>query len=178
MLHCSVRRILQSLGVAFLLCLTFATTTIPSYAASKITTQKPSATCHQLLVYLHGNAPATSKCLDQTHTGVIQNTTTDNGCTSYDLKIYSDPNYQGSMICFIGTGFVNMTQYWLFWPVTWNDQASSFYGGCTTGTFYTNTNGWGQTQNFGQYAGEGNFDGQNGDLPDNTLSSISIATSC
>ncbi|GHO70493.1 hypothetical protein KSC_093850 [Ktedonobacter sp. SOSP1-52] len=112
--------------------------------------------------------------------------TTDNVCSTYTgaLKIYSDANYEGSMICFIGTGWADMTQYWIFWPGNWNDQASSFYGGCNSGTFYQNVNtsthtGWGNSQNFsGVYSGEGNFDGLNGHLPNDSLSAIYISSSC
>ncbi|GHO47042.1 hypothetical protein KSX_52050 [Ktedonospora formicarum] len=112
--------------------------------------------------------------------------TTDNACSAYTgaLKIYSDANYQGSMICFIGTGWADLTQYWLFWPVSWNDQASSFYGGCNNGTFYQNVDknthtGWGNSQSFGgAYNWGGNFDGLNGHLPNDSLSAILITSSC
>ncbi|GER90747.1 hypothetical protein KDW_49090 [Dictyobacter vulcani] len=91
------------------------------------------------------------------------------------MVIWSDANLQGWSICFVGTGFVNMTSFSVnpFW--NWNDQASSYGTGCLDGIFYTNTNGWGQSQPFTMKT-TGNFDGYAGHLPNDALSSIYITS--
>jgi hypothetical protein len=156
-----------------------ATTTPASAASPSSSAQKSS--CHELLVHLNGNALATSQCLDQkigASTGFKPATAQDNCTTIGALKIFSDANYQGNVICFTGTGSVNLTSYWIAWPfVSWNDVASSFDGGCMAGTFYANTNNWGASEAFGNGNNAGAFDGVNGHLPNDTLSSLTITRS-
>ena len=138
--------------------------------------------CFVLQVTLHGSQPATSTCVvqgkAQLTSGTVQPTTYVTGCSNAALTIYADHNQSGWTICFIGDGFVNMTDYSgpaPFFAWNWNDNASSFRAGCASGTFYTDTNGNGGQSDFDPH--------QRGDFPfgniwDDSLSSIQIYGNC
>lgn len=164
-------------------CLALLMTTFSAYQSQPASahTQTPQAACHILVVHLHGTAPATMSCFKKQ--GSAGQITTNNACPTYGaLKIYSDANYEGSIICFLGTGFANMGDYWLAWPfVSWNDQASSFNAGCNRGTLYVNAGINGQPpisgafEPFGLWA-QNNLDGQNLRIPNDSLSSVQITS--
>ena len=130
-------------------------------------------TCHSLSVHLNGKAPATVKCLDKQSGPFIGKT----GCASNTLIIYADAGFSGWSICFSGWGSTDMTSYWVnpFW--NWNDQASSYISSCNSGVFYKDTGQRGQQQSFAKNE-QANFDGQNGHLPNDSLSSVFISTAC
>lgn len=60
----------------------------------------------------------------------------------------------------------------------WNDKASSYQPGCSPGTFYKDIGQEGQYQNFLARGYRENFDGQAGRLPNDSLSSVYLASSC
>lgn len=143
------------------------TRTVPSNTGSA----RP--TCHSLSVHLNGTAPATVKCLDKQLGPDIGKT----GCGSNTLIIYADAGFSGWNICFSGWGSTDMTSYWVnpFW--NWNDQASSYISSCNSGVFYADTGQRGQQQPFANNQ-QANFDGQNGHLPNDSLSSVYISSPC
>lgn len=173
-----MKRFLLTTLALLALSLAFFIAALPASAhAATRSTQASShhAVCHTLLVTLHGTAPATMSCRDRTSNPISPRITTNNACGTYGaLKLYQDSGFEGNTLCFLGTGFANMTDYWIFWPFTsWNDQVSSYNAGCNDGAFYANTGGTGQTQSFSQWA-SANLDGQSGRLPNDSLSSLQI----
>ncbi len=131
--------------------------------------------CHTTEVTLHGNAKPDVKCLDA-QGGASPDTVAENcGGHPNDLIVYQDANQKstGGVICFKGTGFVNMTDYIINPFVSWNDQASSWSSGIWYGTFYGDINGEGPSESF-SYFSTGEFDGQDGRLRNDSLSSIRI----
>lgn len=150
--------------------------------------------CHTLLVHLNGKQTPTKTCLDKlpntgakhgnTKAGVVPNTdVTDNCAPAFEL--YSDANYSGYTICFIGQGWVsNLEDYCL--PSTpcplgnWNDIASSYWAGCSDAYLYSDSNGGGQRM-FVQQQQKGNFNGSKsnpGVMPNDKLSSLNIWSNC
>jgi hypothetical protein len=136
--------------------------------------------CAHLLVHLQGSKSATTTCLDAI-TGLSSVTpfTSTVGCTSNSLELDAYAVGITSTICFIGTGYANMSDYTGPWylPVTWNDEAVHYKTGCNSGTFYIDSNGNGTQQPFSPRE-ERDFDGQSGRLPAHTLSSLIITSSC
>jgi hypothetical protein len=141
--------------------------------------------CHTLYIHLNGSLPATATCLDREAqlAGVTPGplTSLDGTCNSAALWIYSDTNYSGSRICFRGSGSVNMGDYTYNCSFglcySWNDVASSYWAGCSGGTFYQDTNDSGTAQNFG-YIEKNLFDGQGGRLSNDSLSSVKLNSNC
>ena len=133
--------------------------------------------CRTLEVTLHGSDNPTLKCQDRTvsRLGVTPYTLATTCASANDLKIYQDAGQHstGAVICFSGTGFINMTDYWVNWFQSWNDQASSWSSGKWEGVFYKDISGEGVYQNF-PWLETGEFDGQNGALPNDSLSSFKI----
>jgi hypothetical protein len=80
-------------------------------------------------------------------------------------------------LCFLGTGFVNLTDYPWGIGSNWDNKPNWYGTGCNTGTFFADINGGGTRQNFSPGV-QANFDGQNGRLPALTLSSFQITSSC
>jgi hypothetical protein len=93
--------------------------------------------------------------------------------------LYWNANRSGYKICFIGSGFVNLTNYWspcgIITCSSWNDQASSFYTGCSPVTFWTNINAEGGNAEALPYT-YGNFPDQG--VGNDTLSSLELYSSC
>ncbi|GCF11349.1 hypothetical protein KDI_49130 [Dictyobacter arantiisoli] len=109
--------------------------------------------CAVELVHLNGSNAPTVECLRPEKTaGQIIPNTYGTDCTSQALLLQAQDNNGTLQICFLGTGFINLTDYtWRFWPNTWNDRPTYYQSGCTRGIFYSDINGQGSTQNFGQY---------------------------
>lgn len=147
--------------------------------SSTVTTlrQLRQSGCRVLEVTLHGNASPTIKCnLASTSSKKVTPYTYSTSCNSAnDLKIYQNASQStsGALICFTGTGFIEMPDYEMFWPINWNDQASSWSSGKWKGVFYKDISGGGVSQNF-NWLDTGEFDGQNGALPNDSLSSFKI----
>jgi hypothetical protein len=151
--------------------------------------------CAHQAVHLNGDKPATVTCLDQ----IIKDVSPKTGlsdCNTAVVQIWWNSDFNWTSICFSGNGFANLTDFapaWYDVPTchctSWDDQASSFalYGCTLSGTaqqnnpdfpgyFASDTNGNGQRQYFKWNVSKSmrNFDGSNGVLADNTLSSIYI----
>lgn len=182
-------RRLLTLGGALGLATTLMTVTPVAHASPRMSssTNRTAATvhilkesgCRVLEVALHGNANPTINCnlyASSTSSMVVAPTTLATFCDSgYDLKIYQDAfqSSSGSEICFYGTGFVNLTDYQINVFQSWNDQASSWSSGKWYGVFYKDVNGGGGQEAF-SYNSAGEFDGQSGHLPNDSLSSFKI----
>ncbi len=134
--------------------------------------------CKAMEITLHGNGEPTMKCnvwyaaVDSAHAPFTSGTFCN---TTDDLHIYQDAFQRstGAIICFTGTGFLNMNEYGMNLFQNWNDQASSWSSGIWNGTFYVDNNGEGRSENF-TYYNTGEFDGQGTHLPNDSLSSIKI----
>lgn len=171
--------IFKALGV-FLMCLlamAIHTNIASAHSLQSSTTQG----CGHLVVYLHDTSPATSKCLDTVQSSQSASPDTNvTQCGPDSLHIFDNINLDASDgdVCFIGTGFINMTDVpgpWWWGPLSWNDKASSYETNCTGGTFYSDINGNGSHQTF--LSGEfGNFNGSPR-LNNDTLSSFIISGS-
>lgn len=150
----------------------------PDAHASASTPQRHSSNCAVQMVYLHGTNPPTVQCLRQKIAPGLAPDIATTQCSNRALALRASTQGAGDeYICFIGTGFVNLTDFYRAWPYTWNDSANWYGPGCNYGVFYIDINGNGTHQNF--VAGTAhNFDGQNGRLPAYTLSSLRIDTSC
>jgi len=142
-------------------------------------------TMPKLTVTLRSSGPAIATCLDgqpaTNRKAMTDGTYKDSSCAAYSLWLYADANQSGSMICFRGNGSVNLSDYTYNCQVgfcySWNDVASSYYTGCSGGSFYEDANLSGTRQDFGMYA-PGNFDRQSGRLPNDSLSSLSLNSNC
>jgi len=116
-----------------------------------------SMTCKTLRVGLHGNDAPTVECV-QLGTSMGQSpspNTNQRSCLGSDLHIYEDVDQQpwhrtsGQEICFYGTGFVNLTDFYIAFPfIQWNDHASSYYTGVWRGVFFRDSNGNGPSMPF------------------------------
>jgi hypothetical protein len=175
------RQISSFIGMLLISCLLVLVTTTLVSAHSTQSSQNKDG-CAHLLVHLHSNKLATATCLDtgKSSSGVTPFTTT-TGCNTNSLELYVDStaiNITAS-ICFIGTGYANMSDYYGPWyaPFNWNDTANRYRTGCNSGTFYKDSNGNGTAQPFSSNQAH-TFDGQSGRLPIYTLSSLRIVTSC
>ena len=140
--------------------------------------QFSKSSCRVLEVTLHGNVRPTIKCyvVATPFSTITPNTVATNCPSANDLKIYQDASQSssGAIICFTGTGFINMTDYRLNLLQSWNDQASSWSSGKWQGVFYKDISGEGVSQNFPWFE-TGELNGQNGALPKPTpLSSLKI----
>lgn len=150
----------------------------PYAHANASTPQRHSGNCAVQMVYLHDANPPTVQCLQQKIAPRPSPYIATTQCSNRALALRGATIGQGDQyLCFIGTGFVNLTDFIRNFPQTWNDFANWYGPGCNYGVFYIDTNGNGTHQNF--IAGTAfNFDGRNGRLPANTLSSLRIDTSC
>ena len=164
------------------LLLIFAQLSMAQAAPKDATSTNQQQNCPVLLVELHGSQPPTKTCKQ---TGKILNPSQETvridvtGCSPNALELYADHDFTGWTICFIGKGFANLGDYCGPAPVgclwNWNDKASSYWTGCSTGTFYTGQNGSGSSTNFG-ISVERNF--PVGSIPDKQLSSLSLDSDC
>jgi hypothetical protein len=163
--------------------LTFASLTsflvVPNARANTRTSPTQLDHCIVQMVYLHGEQPPTLQCLRQEQPSgqvSIKISTTD--CSNQALALRGTDNLGDLYLCFIGTGFVNLTDYsWRIVGGNWDNSANWYGTGCNTGTFYADTNGNGTQQNFSPGV-QHTFDGQEGRLPSLTLSSLRISSSC
>ncbi|WP_338254124.1 hypothetical protein [Dictyobacter halimunensis] len=114
-------------------------------------------------------------------TGLVQPHTYITGCSTSAFELYDSPGWGGNTICFIGSGFVNLTDYCAHWfgnaycTNSWNDNAASFWSGCSTGTMYSDINGGGGSQRFDIYE-KGNF--SYGNIQNYSLSSLKLDSNC
>lgn len=169
-----------------------------SHDLAQVSLEKIHAkSCAHQSVKLNGNEPPIVSCLDNISKNMSPNIGLANcGQGSPNVTLWFDPSFfPGDTICFTGNGFANLTDYypsfgrWLLCNCTWNDQASSFalYGCTLSGTaqsgnpdypgyFAIDVNGGGQKQYFKWNVSKSmsDFTGQNGILPDNSLSSVYI----
>lgn len=176
-------------GISLLFLAAFVRSAQASAASPVATSSRMVATqpCHTLYVRLNGSQPTVNRCLDGetpvdgSTLGIGPDTYLDSGCNASALWIYADSNLSGDRICFRGSGSVNMGDYTYncsgFLCYSWNDVASSYYSGCSGGTFYVDANTSGTSQPFGSYISH-NFDGQSGRLPNDTLSSLRLNSNC
>jgi hypothetical protein len=146
-----------------------------THASSK---NVPSPNCCSIeLVHLHGSNPPDITCLKREgSSGKISPNTYGSDCSSTTLELYGSDVLGTLTLCFLGTGFINLTDYiWRFWPQTWNDKAYHYRTGCNYGTFFADTNGAGTQQGFNPNQ---NADFVGHSLRAYTLSSFSITSSC
>jgi hypothetical protein len=182
----SIKRLKFTKLLFFCICcifLTFSQAAIAQAAVRATPTNKPGYNCTVLQVQLHGSQPATSTCLSKgkmtQKKGLRQPFVNVTQCSQAALEITADINGNGFTICFIGSGFANMTDYCgpspfcLSWQ--WNDKASYFSSGCSGGVFYTDINGNGAAQLFHPYEAS-NF--PFGNIPNDSLSSLQLSNSC
>jgi len=145
------------------------------------------AHCQTLEVHLYGVLPAATTCLDGNTTttspktaGLITPDTSTSSCVTKALWIWENANESGAEICFIGSGFANMTDYrhcGIILCYSWNDAASSFYTGCSQVTFHVDI---GATNN-DKHATASAYQASNfpfGAVGNDQLSSIAIAFNC
>lgn len=133
-----------TLAVLFASLLSFVAlgTALASTGPANVHQSNPAAhsPCFVRIVYLHGQSPATSQCkvAKKPDHPIPQ-------FASYPcgdqlpypwVSLYQNSGYGGAQICFVGTGSGNLTNYWINWFTSWNDQTSSFnmgaYGYMTT----------------------------------------------
>lgn len=103
------------------------------------------------------------------------------------LQIWQKPNFQGDTICFVGEGYVNLSDYCEQFAnsrcvKTWDKQAGSYSTGCSDGFFYTQNDAQGTSQYFEPHK-SGRFDqsvSYSGwpNLPDKSLSSFYLTSQC
>lgn len=175
------RQVSTFVGMLLISCsLIFVTTTLASAHSTQILQNKDK--CAHILVHLHNNEPAVATCLDAAKDpSSAAPFTSTTGCNTNSLELYVDSTVINATasICFIGTGYANMSDYYGPWyaPFNWNDTANRYRTGCNSGTFYKDSNGNGAAQPFSRNQAH-TFDGQSGRLPIYTLSSLIIITSC
>ena len=175
----------------------FDSTIASAHSTTKFTNSgaKPSKLCSHQSVHLNGKNAPTVICLDQQAKGTHPYISV-SGCNTATVTVWWDQSFLGDSICFSGNGFANLTSYAPAWYnvigchcTSWNDQASSFaLSGCVLngnprannpdfpGYFASDTNGNGQRQYFKWPVSKSwsDFTGQNGILPNDSLSSIYI----
>jgi hypothetical protein len=155
-----------------------------------------SAPCHTVEVMLHGNGKPASKCL--AGSGSVTPNTATPAChdpTIDDQKFLDvylngpiDPPSNiiptGLVLCVYGQGDLSLSNGDIG-GVNWNDKASAWWAGCSGGIFYQDSvgghgSGFQETFQGGPDGNQpfGNFDGQNGDLPNDSLSAIHISNNC
>jgi hypothetical protein len=191
------RNLISALFVAFIISAVLDSTIASAHSqTSSINMQaQHRIQCAHQAVHLNGDKPATVTCLDRVTKGIFPKTGL-SGCNDAVVQIWWDTSLNWTSLCFSGNGFANLTDFAPAWYdaalchcTSWNDQASGFalYGCTLSGTarqndpdfpgyFASDTNGNGQRQYFKWNVSKSmrDFDGSNGVLADNTLSSIYI----
>lgn len=144
-------------------------------SASKVDSNR----CVVTMVYLHGKNPPTTSCVKQSQSsGQITSDISGSDCSGDTLALRGSDNLGDLWLCFLGAGFVNLTDYiWRIWPATWNDRPNWFGAGCNTGSFFSDIDGNGTEQNFAS-GQTGSFDGKNGRLAWPSVSSFIVNDSC
>jgi hypothetical protein len=120
---------------------------IRSWMGLTMVPYSPHSSCYRRVVYLHGKNPSTTACILE-QKPLADNPSPDLGTASCSsnlhspwLALYQDINYGGASICFVGTGFDNLYNYFIIWPFeTWSDEVSSFDAGAS-GSMTTGTDG-------------------------------------
>jgi|SRR5579883_2256684 hypothetical protein len=186
-----MRRSLINILCVLIVVFAFLLLAVPSAKANVLTTNDdPRPKCGHLQIYLNG--PINWVCRDQQVASILQNKNGVNSsianpgivavtCDANSLVIWADTGFSGWTICFKGAGSTDMTSYCgpAPWGCTWNwnDNASSFATGCSPASFYKDIGDSGQREGENSFQRQ-NFDGQNGRLPNDTLSSVSQPASC
>ncbi len=99
-----------------------------------------------------------------------------NPCNLLDSHIFQDYGEQGALICFYGSGTVNLSDWRINPFVNWNNEASSYIGGGSSGrngTFYSFPNEGGTQQPWDD-THYGNFGCGTNHVCNDDLSSIRI----
>jgi hypothetical protein len=155
------------------------TASAQSTRTSAAHTRTMAASCATLEVHLYGALPAKTTCLSSTPSRPVSPHTSQANCSNpAALWLYWDANESGSMICFIGSGFVNLTGSYVWCYVvcySWNDQASSFYTGCSPVNFWSDINTSGGSATVGPYT-KGNFPREQ--VGNDALSSVELFSNC
>ncbi len=177
------RRALFSVLLAAVLTLGVFSFVPAAHAASVAPATATSSPCQSLLVHLNGTQPATATCLVKSGTGQVNPAISERSCTASNVKavwIYESINKGGACIGFIGSGWTNMSNWeWCdpsgIFCINWNDEASSFYTGCSPVYFFVDANGKGRQAHASAYVFS-NF--PYGGVGNDQLSSIHITTNC
>lgn len=175
-----------------------AATTQAAHSASAFA--RP-ASCHTTEIMLHGTGKPTTKCLDvygsvAPNTGTLTPDTATPACNDPTIDDQKFLNIfingpmvlphgpPGLVLCVYGEGDLPLTPG-LIGGVNWNDVASSWWAGCSGGIFYQDILGGILPDPHETFQGGpdghqpfGNFDGQNGALPNDSLSEIHINNNC
>lgn len=153
-----------SLVSLVLLCLavSVATANTVSAAPNRYTVAHPShaipMSCYVTVVYLHGKNPPTVTCpvkdkpAQGKHGPYTQQYSCGPNLPRPWVAFYQDADYGGAQICFVARGFINLTDFYIFYPFeSWNDQVSSFNMGAY-GVMYKDINSEGDQCDY--YVGE------------------------
>ncbi len=143
------------------------------------------AGCQRLELTLHGHNQPTSRCLT-TSKGAQPLSTVPCGNDGNVLTLYWNSLRNppapgnippGAILCIRGQGYVDLS------GTAWNDQASAWWAGCSSGHFDTNAGVYaGKQQYFGGGSGasapSGNFDGAGNHLANDSLTVVTLDSSC
>lgn len=168
----------------------------PAHPASALALR---ASCHTTEVTLHPDGAPTSRCLSRDggaiRTGhITPDIGTDPSCGSVnDLVLYWNGPIDvahgvippGPILCIRGQGDLDLASQ-TYGGLNWNDEASAWWAGCSSGTFHQNDPVLGifsgTNENFsggsGTSAPSGNFDGRPGVLPNDSLTDVYQSTNC
>lgn len=138
-----------------------------------------SQSCSHLQVYLHGNQPPSLKCLDALQHSIHPNGINPVGCDARSFILWSDADFSGYTIYFKGAGATDLTSYCLPWYdggclYSWNDWASSYAPGCSSGRLYYDIGERNVLVSFGSYGPRANLSGSQNDA----ASSIRLNSNC
>lgn len=165
----------------------------PAHPASALASR---ASCHTTEVTLHPNGAPTSRCLSRDGGAIRTASTigTDALCNSEnDLVLYWNGPINvadgvipsGPILCIRGNGDLDLTKQ-TYNGLNWNDEASAWWAGCSSGTFHQNDPVLGifsgTNEDFsggsGTSAPSGNFDGRSGVLPNDSLTDVYLSSNC
>ncbi len=182
------RHISLALSVVFSLCILLAGFSSSAHAATSNHHMLPG--CAHTELTLHGHNKPSTRCLDA-NIGAQPNIFSRKcGSDQNDLTIYwnsplNPPNQipGGPILCIRGKGYLDLSQGVQADGHNWNDQASAWWAGCSSGHFDENAGIFrGTSQNFNGGAGtsapHGNFNGQNGALNNDSLTVVTLDSDC
>ncbi|MFC5180720.1 hypothetical protein [Actinomadura harenae] len=140
--------------------------------------------CQVTEITLHGSRPATHRCLRKEGT-VTPNVSVVKCDNSRQLELFWDSPISagGPVLCILGKGWLNLADGDQADGRNWNDKASAWRAGCSSGHFDENA-GWspGKQQYFdggdGPSAPSGIFDGQQDHLANDTLTVVTLEKDC
>lgn len=191
----------RSLLILTLICL-FSLISLPVSARSLQNRQGAARqqSCHTLEATLHGAGQPIFSCLDRQIAALSSVTPNINahtcGTDVNDLAIYQNGPIQapnqippGPVLCIRGQGLLNLPTVPLDATHSWDNQASAWWAGCSSGLFFDNINGSANNSKFetasfsggnGINAPSGNFPYQSGlgFIPNDALSSIFLGSNC